>query len=346
MELQNPKLRQRGRASVDFLTQLGKSSMQVGANVNADMEAAGVTAETVPDDIDAAYDFVDSRMAGSKAFAVKKLMGDWHSRSHGVVAAEAFEEIESELAPAIKNASDGPARLTLSPEMDAPDYWDGVHFHRTAGGWDGHPHMGYIHGEIIHKKMVDKLFPGGIFKQRKMVAEMAPRDSYERILDMGCSSGHYTTALAQTYPDAKITGIDLSPRMLEHAHRTANTNRWDWDLYERAAEDTGFDDNSFDLVTSYIVLHEVPADAIRAIFAEAFRVLTPGGDMLMSDVTRYADLDNLARLNADRGARSGGEPHWRSSASADLAELAREAGFENATAEGKYPHVVQGRKPA
>ena len=51
----------------------------------------------------------------------------------------------------------------------------------------------------------------------------------------------------------------------------------------------------------------------------------------------------------DQGAKYGGEPHWRESASADLGAIARKVGFKNVTAAGdqprSYPYVVQGSKP-
>lgn len=344
-EYQNPKLRQRGRASVDFLAQMGLASAPVRDGVSRDMEAKQLSADVLPDDLDERDAKIERMLVDSNAYATQRLMGDWHGRSHGKIATEAFEEILEDLQPLMDDASQGPASLTLDPDFVPPTYWDGVHFHRTAGGWDGHEHMGYIHGEIIHKKMVARFFPGGIFAQRQAVAEMAPKGSYAQILDMGCSSGHFTTALNNVYPGAQITGVDFSARMLEHAHRTANANGWNWDLYQRAAEDTGFDDGSFDLVASYIILHEMPASAIRETFAEAFRLLKPGGDMVMSDVARYADLDKLSEWKADRGAKYGGEPHWRESASLDLAALAAEIGFVDVSATGLYPHVLIASKP-
>ena len=62
--------------------------------------------------------------------------------------------------------ADDPAR--------APEYWDGFEFHKSAGGWDGHDYMGFVHGELIHRRMVNPNFAGLIYATRKSVAEAAP----------------------------------------------------------------------------------------------------------------------------------------------------------------------------
>jgi len=345
LQYQDPQLRQRGRASVDFLAQMAIASGGIRQKVDTAIAQSVPDPSALPDDLDDRLAFMDAALSEEDAYVIQQLMGDWHGRMHGRIAAEAFEEVKDDLADAFAEAEKGPATLILDSELQPPAYWDGVNFHRTHGGWDRHPEQGYVHGEIVHKKMVARFFPGGIFKQRAEVAALAPRDDYKRVLDMGCSSGHFTTALQMTYPDAQITGVELSAEMLKHAWRTANANGWNWELHQKLAEDTGFDDGSFDLVSSYIILHEMPEAAIRKLFAEAFRLLESGGDMLMSDVTRFADMDKLAVWKADRGAKFGGEPHWRESASLDFAEIAREAGFVDVKAEGIYPHIVQGRKP-
>jgi len=349
MSFSLPPLHQRDRASIDFLGMLGKASFPLRGAVDKHIADKGVKAETLPDDLDDLTNTMIDTLGDSKAFRVQQLLGEWHAEYMAQITDDAFDAVKDETMDTIKALHNGQTQVHLDPDLKAPDYWDGVDFHRTKGGWDAHEFAGLVHGELIHKRLVDRLYPGGIFKQRRFVAGVAPRDHYDEILEMGTSTGHYTTALQETYPDAKITGVELSPSTLEHAARIANSNGWAWDLYQRAAEDTKFEDNRFDLVTSFILLHELPAAVVRAVFKEAFRVAKPGADMVMSDVTRYADMDKLGVWRADYGAQVGGEPWWRESASLDLAEVAEEAGFVDVKAWSEkplnYPHIVMGRKP-
>lgn len=340
----DPRMHQRGRASIDFLKQLIVAKTPLSKQVEVDLEAANVTPDTIPDDIDEALDYVDGALSNSNAFRVSNLVSEWHYRNYGAIVTEVYEDIEDELKPILECLSQGPSSLSLAPDLVPPAYWEGVFFHRTEGGWDGHPQMGYIHGEFIHKKLIDGLSPGRLLSTRFATAKMAPKKHYERILDMGCSSGHYTTQLAKAYPNAKITGVDLSPAMLQYALQTGNHLGLELDLYQAAAEDAPFEDASFDLVTSFILLHEMPAVAIRATFKEAHRLLVNGGDMLMGDVPRYADMDKLSIYKADRDAKYGGEPHWRESASLDLVKAAEDEGFVNVTASGTFPYVITAAK--
>ncbi len=112
----------------------------------------------------------------------------------------------------------------------------------------------------------------------------------QTILDLGCSVGMSTFALQDTYPNAAITGLDLSPYFLAIAHyRTQQTQRsLQW--VHAAAEATPFPDQSFDLVSTCLMCHELPQHATQAILQEAHRLLKPGGHLAIMDMNPQSDV--------------------------------------------------------
>ncbi len=332
-------LLQSGRARLDFLISASKANSRLNRAVDREIEALGLNADALPDDLDERDRLVTGKVAASDSFRTANAMQAWLGDAHGKTARAAFEAMEGQ----------GPATLTVDPDLEMPDYYRDVWFHSTHGGWDGHEEQGYIHGEIVHRLMVAKIFPlGDIYASRRAVLADLPKDQIKDILELGTSSGQYTTALQQTFPEARITGIDFAAPMLRQAVRVANERGWAWDLRQMAAEATTFADDSFDLVTAYSFLHEMPETTIRAIYREALRVLRPGGILLIADITPFSAQDKMAQWRADRAATRGGEPHWRESASLDWAGIAREEGFTDAAGRGLGPHsfpwVVQGTK--
>ena len=119
------------------------------------------------------------------------------------------------------------------------------------------------------------------FKQRLVQgANLQPNMD---VLDLGCGTGTLTVMLKQAAPLANITGVDGDPQVLSIAQSKAiqaNLNiRWD----KCMAFDLPYPDNSFDIVTSSLVIHHLTApDKLRA-FQEVRRVLRPGGCFLIVD---------------------------------------------------------------
>ena len=72
-------------------------------------------------------------------------------------------------------------------------------------------------------------------------------------------------------------GIDVAAPMLRYAHMRSVELNVDANFSQQLAEKTKFPDNHFDVVTSYILHHEVPEDISIDIVNEAFRILRPGG---------------------------------------------------------------------
>lgn len=121
---------------------------------------------------------------------------------------------------------------------------------------------------------------------RAVVARLAELGARGRMLDVGTGPGHILLLVVERFPDAEVVGLDLSPRMLEHAARrragSPHAARIALELGD--AKGLPFPDASFDVVFSNTILHHIPDP--RTLLAEARRVLRPGGVLLIRDLYR------------------------------------------------------------
>ena len=112
---------------------------------------------------------------------------------------------------------------------------------------------------------------------RSWVCSQAQGDVLEIAVGTGRNLRHY--------PDGvRLTGIELSPGMLELARREAAEVRPDADLRVGDAQALEFDDESFETVTCTLSLCTIPDD--RRAVAEMWRVLRPGGRLLLLEHVR------------------------------------------------------------
>ena len=343
------ELQQRGRASIHFLTGIRGLSDRYEPRTD-ERALTKIATDQLPESPQKLQATLAPLLEQDREFRVLRMCRDWTLEQHGRIAMDAFDEIRDTVEPALQKLQTGATELSLDNSLQGPDYWEGFEFHKSAGGWDGHDYMGFVHGELIHNKMVNSHFAGIIYAVRKSVAEKAAEYLQpQKILEVGCCSGQYTMGIAEVFPDSELWACDLSARQLEQAQRFANEHGYAWKLFQAAGENLGVDDGQFDLVTSYAMFHEIPVSASSAHLREALRVLKPGGYAVIGDVKAYHAYEPYERWKNDYWNQvHGGDPFWREYADTNLAELALEAGFAEASWEGigagRYPFVLVARK--
>jgi len=179
--------------------------------------------------------------------------------------------------------TDGPGSLELNTGMAMPDYT--MHeIHIQPGGYTGNDFAGplYHYGTNTFYKGQNNEDQFHFHIARTVGQPSGGK--LEKIVDFGCGIGRLSTALAEVYPDAEVWGLDVGGPLVRYAHLRARELGTPVHFAQRLAEDTKFANGSFDLVTAYILFHEVSEEAAVDICKEAFRILRPGG---VFDVTDF-----------------------------------------------------------
>ncbi|HEY7933227.1 MAG TPA: class I SAM-dependent methyltransferase [Solirubrobacteraceae bacterium] len=136
-----------------------------------------------------------------------------------------------------------------------------------------------------------------------------------RFLDLGAGAGAMSDLVLTSQPDSEGVLVDFSEPMLERAHANLAGYPGRWQLVNgdlskpnwRAKLPAG----SYDAVVSGLAIHHLPSERKRALFAETFALLEPGGIFVNMD---YVTIDGPLRglfdeqmlANAVRAERESG----------------------------------------
>lgn len=165
---------------------------------------------------------------------------------------------------------------------------------------------------------------GQASRLRRMTVDQALLQPGETLLDVGCGTGGVTIpAKMRVGMDGSAAGIDPAPEMIAVARRKAKRAGMEIDFRVGVIESLPFPDETFDVVTSSLMMHHLPEQLQVEGLAEIRRVLKPGGRILIADMIRPSNsfIKRFFTLLVRHG-------HAIQFGLEDLPKLMREAGFE------------------
>jgi len=357
-------LTQRGRASMEILGDIQKfaaGNLRPAARAQFDADPA-----TKPLSADHKADTQGAegrgRIAAARAIADQKPMFRLERFLQRYVAEEVYSsgiaaveerraEIEAFQSAPLPTSAGGTLELT---NQIPPRYWD-TEWHLEPGGWDGYDLYGAMFAFAVGPYIFSK---GGyaavgvgddISQQRIETVKQFPKAQYERIYEPGCGGATTFRALQTVFPNAEIHGSDISPGLLKSGHRMSESQGIKAHLKQREITDTNEPDNHFDGVITYALHHELPPKENAKVFAEMFRIMKPGADIVISDPPPFRAVDLFHAIILDWDTQNRGEPFFSAVLHSSLDQQLKDAGFTNvesyALGQDWYPWITRAQKP-
>jgi ubiquinone/menaquinone biosynthesis C-methylase UbiE len=221
-----------------------------------------------------------------------------------------------------------PTPAEIKTNFKYPEYYTRIDIHQHPGGVWSDPIAGFVYerGARSTTPLAGQKHRDLHHRLTSVALEAAPRPA--TVLDMGCGFGKSTRPFYEALKDAEIDGVDLSAPCLRLAARDAAAAGAKHVRFRQMdCARTDYADRSFDLVTSTMLLHELPPEMVERTLAEAHRVLKPGAAMVHLDFLPRDDP--FDRLIHSGHSKRNNEPFMEPLARMDLPALLKKLGFRD-----------------
>lgn len=175
-----------------------------------------------------------------------------------------------------------------NPDLQYPDYYQAA-FHGYDQGhlcWQAAFEF-EVAANAVHSSLYPEAGAQGDARLRQsyhdLLLAQLPQ-APQQVLDLHCTVGLSSFTLQALYPQARLTGLDFSPYYLAVAAYKGQQKQTNIDWVHALPEATGLAEQSFDLVSAFLLFHEMPQQASRKIFREARRLLKSGGYFTFMDM--------------------------------------------------------------
>ncbi|WP_320667582.1 class I SAM-dependent methyltransferase [Prochlorococcus sp. MIT 1307] len=219
-----------------------------------------------------------------------------------------------------------------------PDYYLQNFHHQTDGYLSDYSAELYdLQVEILFNGTADSM-------RRRIIAPLKrglkrfsnrPKESL-KVLDVATGTGRTLKQIRSALKDEELIGIDLSGAYLRQASRYLNSRGEEFaQLIRGNAEEMPFPNESMQALTCVFLLHELPKNARQNVLKECWRVLEPGGVLVLADSIQIADSPQFSPIMEDFH-KVFHEPYYRDYINDDIDEKLINSGFQSITAESYF----------
>ncbi len=274
-----------------------------------------------------------SALRGDPAFNIYSTMRVQAQKMVWASVADGVERESAQLAAVAAQVASAPGSLTVDPTLEVPRNVSAIDVHLMPGSYT-RGGTGLEAGAVYDRGLA--VFSMGLMGQNlddiglsmaKYITLRHPEFAPERILDTGCTIGHNTLPWKQAYPLAEVIAIDAAPGPLAYGSTRARMQGQDVDFRQMCADKLDFPDASFDMVWSSMFLHELSKKTRAQVFAEAYRVLRPGGLMLHMELPPNAEMSAFDGFYLDWDSYYNEEPFYKGFRDESPPGLCAGAGF-------------------
>lgn len=221
----------------------------------------------------------------------------------------------------------------FAPSIDTtgyPQYYVQNFHHQTDGylsDWSAN----------LYDLQVDLLFNGTADAMRRRILaplkqaiaafpEVLPQQT--QILDVACGTGRTLRMIRGMLPKASLHGVDLSSAYLRKANRNLSQLPGELpQLIQANAEDLPYRDRQFHAVTCVFLFHELPGPVRQKVIDQCFRVVKPGGTLIICDSIQLSDSPEFVPA-METFAATFHEPFYINYIQDNLVDRLHQAGFE------------------
>ena len=233
-------------------------------------------------------------------------------------------------------------------EEDYPNYYLQNFHHQTDGYLSKHSAEIYdLQVEILFNGTADSMRRRVLAPLKRGLNRFSSKESKKvKVLDIATGTGRTLQQIQSAFPELELYGLDLSGSYLKQASKYLSSRSGDLvQLTKGNAEKMPYGSNSFQALTCVFLFHELPRDARQNVLNECFRLLEPGGTLVLADSIQIEDSPKFTPI-MENFHKIFHEPFYRDYIVDDINLRLEQSGFSSISSESHFmTKVWKANKP-